>query len=106
VDEQRIEHQLDALEQRLMHHPAPIAELVLTGHAMQRRVQADLRIQLSPLGAHVVSHQSAPSTDQAVRLAVEDVERALEHKHADQRGEPSFGVPSRRPWRRRAPRKP
>jgi hypothetical protein len=87
-------------------HPTPLAELVLTAHPMQRRVEADLRVRLTPLGAHIVSHQAAPTTDQAVRLAVEDVERDLERKHAEQRGEPSYGVPSRRPWRWRTPRRP
>jgi hypothetical protein len=101
VDEQRIRHHLDALERRLVHHPEPVAGLVLAGHPMQRQVEAHLRVRLTPLGAHLVSHQAAATTDQAVRLAVEDVERELERKHAEQRGEPSFGVPSRRPWRRR-----
>jgi hypothetical protein len=59
-------------------------------------MEVDLRVQLGPLGAHLVSHQRAGTTAHAVRLAVEDVERQLERRHADQRGEASFGVPSRR----------
>jgi hypothetical protein len=106
VDARRIAHRLDALERRLARHPAPVADLVLTAHPMQRQVAADLRVRLTPLGSHVISHQAAATTDQAVRLAVVDVERELARRHAVQRGEPSFGVPSRRPWRRRTPRPP
>lgn len=53
-------------------------------------------MKLSPLGSHLISHQGAETVDRAVRIAVEDVERQLEREHAMQRGEPSFGVPSRR----------
>jgi hypothetical protein len=46
-----------------------------TRHADQRRVAADLRIELGPLGHILVSHQAAETPDQATRLTVEDVER-------------------------------
>jgi hypothetical protein len=59
-------------------------------------VAVDLRLELGPLGSHLISHQAAETADRAVRLAVEDVERQLERQLAVQRGEPSFGVPSRR----------
>jgi hypothetical protein len=38
----------------------------------------------------------AETADRAVHLAVRDVERQLERRHATQRGEPTYGVPSRR----------
>jgi ribosome-associated translation inhibitor RaiA len=96
ADERRLQHQLDGLERRLVHHPEPTAVLVLTGHGRQRRVEAELRVQLGPLGGHLISHQQAETVDRAVHLAIADVERQLERQHAAQSGEPSFGVPSRR----------
>jgi ribosome-associated translation inhibitor RaiA len=96
IDERRVQHHLDGLERRLVHHPEPTAVLVLTGFTNQRRVEADLRVQLGPLGGHLISHQQAETVDRAVRLAMADVERQLERQHAAQSGEPSFGVPSRR----------
>jgi ribosome-associated translation inhibitor RaiA len=96
TEQRRIEQHLRSLERRLVKRPDPTAVLVLRDFAMQRRVEADLRVQLGPLGGHLVSHQSAESPDQAVRLAVEDVQRQLERQTARQRGEPTFGVPSRR----------
>jgi ribosome-associated translation inhibitor RaiA len=92
-DERRVQHQLDALERRLIHHPEPTASLMLTRHRDQRQIEVDLRVQLGPLGSHLISHQGAETIDRAVRLAVEDVERQLERQHAVQRGEPTFGVP-------------
>jgi ribosome-associated translation inhibitor RaiA len=96
IDEGRIEHHLNRLERRLVHHPEPSAMLVLTQHRSQRQIEVDLRIELGPLGSHLISHQGAETVDRAVRLAVEDVERQLERHHAQQSGEPTFGVPSRR----------
>jgi ribosome-associated translation inhibitor RaiA len=100
-DQQRIQHQLDMLERRLVHRPDPSAVLVFTDHPSQRTVQVELRVQLGPLGAHLISHQSAETAPHAVRLAVQDVERQLERQQASQRGEPSFGVISRREPRHR-----
>lgn len=76
--------------------PEPKAVLVLTKHSAQRRVEADLRVQVGPLGSHLVSHQAAQTPDQAVHLAVTDIERQLDRQLATMRGDPSFGVPSRR----------
>lgn len=95
-DEWQVHHQLDALERRLIHHPDPKASLMLTRHRDQRQVEVDLRVELGPLGSHLISHQGAETVDRAVHLAIKDVERQLERRHAAQRGEPSFGVPSRR----------
>lgn len=96
TDTRRITHQLAALERRLIHHPAPSITVALERHSDQRSVQADLRLQLAPLGGHLVSHQSAATIDLAVRLGVADLERQLERQHAQQRGESTYGVPSRR----------
>ena len=95
-EQRRIEHQLEALERRLVHHPEPTVKLEIELHPDQRQLGADLRLQLGPLGPHLISHQSAETADRAVRLAVEDLERQLERRLARQRGEPTFGVPSRR----------
>lgn len=95
-EEQRIYRHLRSLERRLTKRPAPRAVLLLKGHAAQRRVEADLRLQVGPLGSHLISHQWGETAGQAVRLAVEDVQRQLERLVATQRGEPTFGVPSRR----------
>ena len=96
IEERRLLHQLENLERRLVHHPEPSAALVLTQHRGRRQVEVDLRIELGPLGSRLISHQQAETADQAVRQAVEDVERQLERRLAGQRGEPSFGIPSRR----------
>lgn len=95
--EQRyIDHQFDLLDRRLSHYAQPTVVLALTGHPGSRLVEADLRVQLSPLGNHLISKQAAETVDRAVRIAVKDVERQLERRHATQRGEPAYGVPSRR----------
>jgi len=94
--ERHIYHQLDALERRIVHRPEPGAAVVLRRHGPQRQIEADLRLQLSPLGPHLVSHQAAETADRALRLAVEDIERQLERHRGRQEGEPAFGVPSRR----------
>jgi hypothetical protein len=97
VEQQRIEAHLASLDRQLLaHRPDPRAVLVLRRHAAQRQIEANLQVQLGPLGAHVVSHQTAETADRAARLAVADVERQLERRLGSQRGEPTFGVPSRR----------
>jgi ribosome-associated translation inhibitor RaiA len=92
----RIEHQLDALERRLVNHPDPKAFVVVSHHGTQPEIGLDLRVQVGPLGQHLISHQRAETVDRAIRLAVTDVERQLERRHAQQSGEPTYGVPSRR----------
>ena len=96
TDERRIEHRLEVLARRLAKRPAPTAVLTLTYLEDRRVVEADLRVQLGPLGAHLVAHEAAATPDHAARLAVEQVERQLERQVAAQRGEPAYGVPSRR----------
>lgn len=102
LEEARIRRQLDGLARRLARRPDPTATLVLTALPARREIEANLRVQLGPLGGHLVSRVRANTADRAARLAVEDVERQLERRQAGQRGEPAYGVPSRRlPARRR-----
>jgi ribosome-associated translation inhibitor RaiA len=100
AEEARLRRLLAALERRLVHHPSPVAEIGLTQLDGPRRVEVDLRLRLGPLGAHLISRQAAATLQRAARLAIDDIERQLERQHAEQRGEASFGVPSRRrpPW--------
>ncbi len=103
LDQRRVRAHLQSLERRLADRPQPAAVLVLHHHVNQRRFAADLRIQLGPLGPTLVSHQAAETPDHATRLAVEDVERQLERRTSEQRGDSAFGVPSRREPRRLRP---
>src|SRR5581483_11939179 len=96
AEDRKIQHHLARLEQRLAHHPAPTATLAFTAHRATKRIGLHLRVQLGPLGGGLGSRQNAESADRAVSLAVADIERQLERRHAGQRGEPTFGVPSRR----------
>jgi hypothetical protein len=94
--EAKIRHHLRHLERRLVHFPEPAAVLTLRRHQAQRRVTVDLRVELGPMAGELVSHQAAETPEHAVRLAIEDTERQLERRLATQRGEPTYGVPSRR----------
>jgi ribosome-associated translation inhibitor RaiA len=94
--ERRIYHELEAIGRRLIHHSEPKASVMLIRHADQRQIDVDLRVQLGSLGSHLVSHQAGETIDLAIHLAVEDVERQLERRHASQRGDAAFSVPSRR----------
>ncbi len=96
VDQRRIEHQLQLLEQRLTHYPEPMVTVMLTPHPAQRQTQVDLRVQLGPEGAHLISHQAAETVDRAVALAIDDVLRQQERHHSALLHEASYGVPSRR----------
>lgn len=96
VVERRVRRHLGRLERRLAHRPAPSAVLVLRERRPQPQVEADLRVQLEPLGALLVSHQVAETPERAARQAVEDMERQLERHAASQRREHTYGVPSRR----------
>jgi len=94
--EQRIRHHLAALGRRLEHRPEPIAVLSFSGHAPRHEFVAHLRLQLGPLGPTLTSKHTSQTPDQASRLAIRAIERQLERLVAVQRGEPSYGVPSRR----------
>lgn len=82
IDRRRITRQMRKLEQRLVHHPSPIVSLALSRHPQRRQVDVSLRVQVGPLGLHLVSHQHSRIATHAVRLAIEDVERQLERLHA------------------------
>lgn len=94
--EARITRQLEDLGHRLDRFPEPMADLRLELHREQRRVTADLRLQLGPSGQHLVSHQAAETADQAALLATTDIERQLERELSAMRREHTYGVPSRR----------
>jgi ribosome-associated translation inhibitor RaiA len=96
IEEKRIQHHMDRLARHLRNHPAPKAMLSFTGYPAKKRIGLHLRVELGPLGGHLLSRQSAETADQATRLAVEDIERQLERRHAAQTGEATYGVPSRR----------
>lgn len=95
-EEEHVRRLLALLDKRLAHRPDPAARLLLRWHDQQRRMKARLSLQLELLGAHVVSHEEAETAEQAVRLAVSDLERQIERHTAHQRGEPAYGVPGRR----------
>ena len=94
--ERRIRHQLDGLAKRVEQFPDPVATLALREQPPQRRITAELRLRLGPHAGHLVSHQEAETPDHAARLAVDDIKRELERRLSMQRGDASFGVPSRR----------
>ncbi len=96
IQNRHIHHQLDRLDQRLVHRSEPSTSLLLKSSDMRRQIDADLRLRLSPKGPTLVSHQTADTAEHVVRLAVEDVDRQLERRVEAQRGSASFGVPSRR----------
>jgi ribosome-associated translation inhibitor RaiA len=94
--ERRTERLVHQLDRRLIHFSEPNAILRLRQQEAQRLISVDLRVDLGSRADSLISHQSADTADHAVRRAVEDVERQLERRLAVQRGEPTFGVPSRR----------
>ena len=96
AEEQRIRRQLQGLERRLVHFGFPLATIVLDEHQPRRTVTADVRLELTPDTPPLVSHQHAETPDKVVRLAVDDLKRQLERRLSTQRGEPTYGVPSRR----------
>ena len=102
ADEGYINRQFAALGRRVQKFPEPLVELTVAEHGGPRQFEVDLRLQLEPHGRHLISHQTAEVLTQAVKLAIQDVKRQLQRQFAKQSGEPSFGVPSRRP----APRCP
>lgn len=104
AQEQRVRHQLAGLGRRLERRPDPMATLAFTGPNGEQQIVANLRLQLGPLGPTLVSSQAALTPDRAANLAVQAVERQLERMVSGQRGEPSYGVPSRRHTGRRAVR--
>jgi hypothetical protein len=101
LEERRIQRRLDHLGRRLQDWPDPIALLNVEWHADARQAEARLRVRLGHLGPHLISVRTAETADKAVRLAAQGVVRQLEREAASRRGEPTFGVPSRRGAARR-----
>lgn len=100
---ERIEHMLDRLDQRIAHFSEPKAVVRLREEGTPKLTAVDLRVELGSHAGELVSHQTAPTADHAMRLALEDVERQLERRLSTQRGEASYGVPSRREPRTERP---
>jgi ribosome-associated translation inhibitor RaiA len=96
LEEKRINRQIDGLAKRLEKFPDPRLELAIENHKSPTRVSVDMRVALGPLGGHIVSHQEGATADSTVKAASDDVKRQLEKRLAQMRGEPSYGVPSRR----------
>lgn len=105
-EERRIERQIEAFARRVKHYPGPRIHLVLDRHERAPHATVQTRLQLGPLGPSLVSHQQGASFDQAVKHSIEDIERQLERHLAKQRGEPAYGVPSRRSVKRPNPGAP
>lgn len=103
---ERIEHMLARLDRRLQHFSEPKAVVRQREEGTPRLTVVDLRVELGSHAGELVSHQRAETADHAMRLALEDVERQLERRLATQRGEPAFGVPSRREPREARPAAP
>ncbi|MCC6943640.1 MAG: hypothetical protein IT335_03625 [Thermomicrobiales bacterium] len=96
LEEERIDRQVKSLEKRVANFPDPRLEMAFDEQVNPRVVKVDLRLALGPLGGHLVSHQEGPSPDVASKAAIGDVKRQLERRLANQRGEATYGVPSRR----------
>ena len=96
LENRRIRRSLAALNRRLVHRSEPAAVLTLGWHAEPRQAEASLREQLEPRGVLLVSHQPAVAAAKVARLAVAAIEPQLERHVAQQRGEATNGMPSRR----------
>ena len=96
LEEERIQRHTRSLEKRVEKFPNPRLELAIEDQAPHRGVRVDLRLALGPLGGHLISHQEGQGADVAVKAAINDVKRQLERRLSNQRGESSYGVPSRR----------
>ncbi len=94
--EAKIQRMLEHFGRRVSHYSEPKAVARFQSHGDQRTTEVDLRIELGSHAGELISHQSAPTADRAARLAIEDLERQLERRLSTQRGEPTYGVPSRR----------
>ena len=94
--EAKFERLFANLEKRLTHFSDPLVVVRIHEEGTPRVTSIDLRVELGSHGSELISHESAPTADHAMRLAIQDIERQLERRLSGQRGEPSFGVPSRR----------
>jgi hypothetical protein len=87
----RINRRLARLGARLADHPIARALLVLRQRRDRRGFTADLRVQLGPLGPHLLGHRDAPLAVTAAVRAVGAVERQLGRPPAERPGDRSHG---------------
>ena len=93
--ERNIRRDLARLEPRLVNLPAPVMIAKLSELKVAGQYEANLRLDLGArMGELFAEHQGDPVS--AMRAAVEEIARQLERRLANQRGEPAYGVPSRR----------
>ncbi len=97
LEARRIERRLRRIYDRLADAESqPRIDLTIEWHPLQRRAKSHLVVREGHLGRQLVASASAGTADQAVRFAAERVERQLARRVAVDRGQPSYGVPSRR----------
>ena len=96
LEEERIQRQVASFEKRIANFPDPRLELAFDEQTSPKTIKVDMRLALGPLGGHLVSHQEGPSADTATKSAFDDLKKQLERRLANQRGEATYGVPSRR----------
>ena len=94
--EKRIQRHIAGLERRLVNFHNPLVTITIRDRPTERRHTADVRVQLGVDGVDLVSHNGGETAEQAVRQAIEDVQRQLERYVSTLRGEPAYGTPSRR----------
>ncbi|MGE3796961.1 MAG: hypothetical protein AB7G88_03890 [Thermomicrobiales bacterium] len=96
LEEERIQRHVQSLEKRVANFPDPRLEIAFDEKENPRSVRVDMRLALGPLGGPLVSHQEGPSADTATKAAFSVLMRHVERRVAIQRGEDTYGVPSRR----------
>jgi ribosome-associated translation inhibitor RaiA len=101
--ERRISRHLERLERRLVNFNSAEVAVTVKDRATERRYTADVHLRPGVDSTDLISHQQGDSPEQAVRQAVEDIERQLERYIATLRGEAAFGTPSRREPRETRP---
>ncbi len=94
--EKRVARHLDGLERRLVNFSNAEVDVTIRDRATERRYTADIHLRPGVDSTDLISHQQGETAEQAVRLAVEDIERQLERYISTLRGEAAYGTPSRR----------
>ena len=92
----RIRRHLERLGDRLTRWSDPMVAVVLGSRPNPPGVTARIRLRAGHLGEHLIGNQSSDTADEAVQGALSQILRQLERQDANQRGEATFGVPSRR----------
>ncbi|HEY8445707.1 MAG TPA: HPF/RaiA family ribosome-associated protein [Thermomicrobiales bacterium] len=96
AEDKQLRRHLQRLERRLQRFQEPRVSVTIKEFPPEGKVTVDFRLIPAPRERELISHQAGQNAGQAVRLAVEDIERQLERWFAKMRGEPAYGVPSRR----------